>query len=98
MPSPLVLVVYCTPVTSFTATISARTTAALEGSETKPLMFPFGDCANRGTAFTTTQTKKQTIRGKRISALERATDSNHSSIDSHEDPRWTPRDFILILG
>src|SRR6266481_7565689 len=73
MPSPLLFVVCCTPVTSFTATTSAPTTAALDGSETSPLMFPLGDCASR--VITATHTKTQTTRGKRMSALQRVTES-----------------------
>src|ERR1700733_11558041 len=99
MPSLLLLVVYCTLVTSLTATISAPTTAALEGSETRPLMFPLGDCANRENVFSVMQTRNGTKRGKRIWALQRATDFQATpSVNSQEDPRRTPRDFNLILG
>src|ERR1700722_7424939 len=99
MPSVLVFVVYCTPVTSFTATISAPTTAALEGSETRPFMFPLGDCANRKNVFNAKQTTNGTKRGKRMWALQQATDFQLTpSVNSQEDPRRTPRDFDLILG
>src|SRR5208282_2893474 len=98
MPSLFVLVVYCTPVTSFTATTSAPTTTALEGSETRPFMFPLGDCANRENVFSVMQTRNGTKRGKRIWALQRATDFQATpSVNSREDPRRTPRDFDLIL-
>src|ERR1700685_2580255 len=99
MPSVLVFVVYCPPVTSFTATISAPTTAALEGSETKPFMFPSGDCANKENVFSVMQMRNETKRGKRIWALQRATDFQATpSVNSQERPRRTPRDFDLILG
>src|ERR1700688_1182123 len=99
MPSLFVLVVYCTLVASFTATTSAPTTAALEGSETWPFMFPLGDCANRENVFSVMQTRTGTKRGKRIWALQRATDFQATpSVNSREDPRWAPRDLIIILG
>src|SRR5581483_7969552 len=71
MPSLLVLVTYCTPVTSLTATISASTITPLEGSDTSPLMFPLGDCAQRGIVIATTQKARQTRRAKYIRALLR---------------------------
>src|ERR1700756_506064 len=74
MPSLLLFVVYWIPVTSFTATISAPTTAALEGSETRPFMFPLGDCANRESVFSVRQTRNGTKRGKRMWSLQRTTD------------------------
>src|SRR5208282_968823 len=98
MPSLLLFVVYCTLVTSFTATTSAPTTAALEGSETKPFMFPSGDCANRENVLSVMQTNNGTKRGKRIWALQRATDFQATpSVNSQGGPRRTPRDFDLIL-
>src|ERR1700757_30824 len=91
MPSLFVLVVYCTPVTSFNATISAPTTAALEGSETRPLMFPLGDCANRENVLNAKQTTSGTKRGKRMWSLQRATDFQVTpSVNSQEDPRRAP--------
>ena len=45
------LVMNYTAVTSLTATTSAPTTAALDGSETRPFMFPLGDCASRENVF-----------------------------------------------
>src|SRR5579864_1599743 len=74
MPSLFVLVVCCTLVTSLTATISASATAALVGSEIRPLMFPLGDWPNEGMVITAIHTKTQTTRGKRMSALQRATE------------------------
>src|ERR1700739_2846566 len=92
MPSLFVLVVYCTPVTSFTATISAPTTAALEGSETRPFRFPLGDCANRGSVFSVRQKTNGTKRGKRMWSLRRATDFQVTpSVNSQEDPWRAPR-------
>src|ERR1700722_15164338 len=99
MPSLLLLVVYCTLVRSFTATTSAATTAAVDGSETRPFMFPLGDCANRENVFSVIQTRTGTKRGKCIWALQRATDFQATpSVNSQQDPRPTPRDFGLILG
>src|ERR1700751_838732 len=92
MPSLFVLVVDCTPVTSFTATISAQTTAALEGSETRPFMFPLGDLANRGSVFSVRETNNGTKRGKRMWSLRRATDFHVTpSVNSQEDPWRAPR-------
>src|SRR6266403_929784 len=48
MPSLLVFVVYCTPVTSLTTTTSAAAMTPLDGSCTDPLIFPLGDCATTG--------------------------------------------------
>src|SRR5579872_2211620 len=99
MPSLFVLVVYCTLVKSLTARTSAPTTAALDGSETRPFIFPLGDCANSENVFSVRHMTTGTKRGKHIWALQRPTDFQvTSSVNSHEDPRRTPRDFDLILG
>src|ERR1700739_2070565 len=74
MPSLFVLVVYCTRVTSLTATTSASVTAALVESETRPLIFPLGDWANKELVITAKDTKTQTNRAKRIAALQGTTE------------------------
>src|SRR6266540_3527871 len=87
MPSPLVFVVYWTPVTSFTATISASTMAALAGSDTDPLMIPLGDWASKGKVLSATHAKKQRIRGKRINRLSSEKQNfRHSSVNSQDVP------------
>src|ERR1700733_98299 len=95
MASLFVFVLYCTPVTSLIATISAPMIAPLDGSEIRPLMFAAVDCANRENVFSTTQTRRGTIRGKRMSALQQATDSNHSSVDSQDEQIGYQLPFIL---
>src|SRR5208283_4568435 len=66
MPSPFVLPEYLTPVTSFITRMSAPTITPFEGSATRPLMVPLGDCAARGRASNTTQAERKAMRGKRI--------------------------------
>src|SRR5271157_5754580 len=64
MPSSFVLPEYLTPVTSFITRMSAPTITPFEGSTTRPLMLPFGDCAARGRASDTAQAIRKAMRGK----------------------------------
>src|ERR1700683_2111261 len=50
MPSSFVLPGYCTRVASFTTVMSAPAITFPEGSSTRPLIVPLGDCALRGTS------------------------------------------------
>src|ERR1019366_6500963 len=67
MPSLLVLLEYLTPVTSFMTRTSAPAITLLDGSSTRPLMVPFGDCASRGKASSVTKTETTAIWGRRTS-------------------------------
>src|SRR5581483_6318714 len=83
---PLVFVAYCTPVTSFTATTSASFITLLAGSDTRPLMFAFGDCANSGRRSVRTQMRERTSRGKHILALRRRAEFAQYSVYSLDFP------------
>src|ERR1700733_14211051 len=65
MPSSLVFPKYFTPVASFITRMSAPAITLLDGSSTRPLMVPLGDCAAKGRASDTAQAKRQAMRGKR---------------------------------
>jgi hypothetical protein len=54
---------------------AAPTTAALDGSEIRPLIFPLGDWASKGVAITAmTHTKRKATKWKPMSDLQRATE------------------------
>src|SRR6516162_10922944 len=67
MPSLLVLVVYCTPVTSLATTTSASTMTPLAGSWTEPFIFPLGDWAKLEWINSRPQTSTRTQPERRIS-------------------------------
>src|ERR1700730_18068506 len=64
MPSPWVTPEYRTPVASFTIWISAPAMARPEGSSTKPLIVPKGDCAIAAVARNTIQNRNWKGRGR----------------------------------
>src|ERR1700679_863694 len=65
MPSSLVLPEYLTPVASFITRMSTPPITLLDGSSTRPLIVPLGDCAARGRASDIAQAKRKAMRGKR---------------------------------
>jgi hypothetical protein len=68
------------PVALFTTTISATEITLLEESLTRPLIVPLGVWVTTGTANKTTQMRRKTFWGKRISVLQRAIVSDSSYI------------------
>src|SRR5712692_10737852 len=88
MPSSLVFGVYCTSVRAFTATTSAPTITRLEGSTTRPLRSPLGDCARSGKANVKAHAERRTTKGKRIRLSSDQRGSSPLFYGSQDDPRW----------
>src|SRR5271163_4438679 len=73
MPSPFVLPTYCTAVASFTIRISAPAITPPVGSSTRPLIVPFGDCAERQPDITRITNPKKPILRNHMGLLLRGT-------------------------
>src|SRR5208282_1908902 len=90
MPSSLVLPGYLTPVASLITRMSAPAITPFEGSTTRPLIVPLGDCAARGRASDTAQAKRKAMRGKRTHTviLLWPTDSGILFRSTEKDLTW----------
>src|SRR5262249_18258510 len=74
---------------------SAPAITRLEGSSTRPLMFPLGDCPKARRTNRTRPTTRKGTRGKRIQILQRATSSQPLTSCSQEGAQLYQQTPIL---